>query len=238
MPPRRIRTPLSRFRLIGRGVYTVGEAARLTRVPRPTLRRWTQGYEYEYRGRARSLPPIIGTGVSRIDGDPVLEFLDLVEIQFLDAFRRLGVQTRTIRLASLRARDLLGRRHPFASQRFVSDGHAILMEIAPQTQDQRFLDLVVDQLEFSAIVTPFLLASLTFGETGQAEEWWPLGQGRHVVVSPRRAFGAPIVAGRGVPTRVLAKGVAVEGSAEAVAWWYDVEVDAVRDAVEFESSLV
>jgi len=45
----------------------------------------------------------------------------------------------------------------------------------------------------------------------RAGQWWPLGQERCALVSPRIQFGAPHIAGTGVRTDVIAQMVAAEG---------------------------
>ena len=59
-----------------------------------------------------------------------------------------------------------------------------------------------------------------------------------VVVDPARNMGQPTVTRSGVPTRVLARSVQTNGSVATVAHWFEVTPDEVRDAVEFERSLV
>jgi hypothetical protein len=39
------------YRLIGRGIYTIPEALRLTRVPRSTIRRWSLGHRFRFNGQ-------------------------------------------------------------------------------------------------------------------------------------------------------------------------------------------
>ncbi len=38
-----------RFKVIGRGVYSLAEAERLAKVPRKRIKRWTAGYAYRYK---------------------------------------------------------------------------------------------------------------------------------------------------------------------------------------------
>jgi uncharacterized protein (DUF433 family) len=215
----------------------LAEAQRLTRVPRDTIRRWTQGYVYRSGDDERFSPPVIGTDVPPVEGTPVLDFSDLLEVRFLDAFRRYGVSLRVIRLASRRAQELLGRTHPFSTRIFKTDGQTILAEIVRGTEDPLLLDLVRDQFEFKRIVDPHLYRGIEYDELHEPMRWWPLGKDRHVVVDPERAFGNPIVMPGAVPTSILAWGLEAEGSEEVVARWYDVPVAAVRDAAEFESGL-
>lgn len=68
-----------------------------------------------------------------------------------------------------------------------------------------------------------------------AARWFPVAS-RRVVIDPARSFGQPIVQ-EGVPTLVLAKTFAAEGSYSRVARWYDVDVRSVRAAVDFEHRL-
>lgn len=227
----------SDFEVIGRGVYTLADTQRLTGVPRDTVRRWTRGYTYRYRGKERHSPPIIATRTPRLAGVPTLDFADLLEVRFLEAFRAYGVSARTIRRAAIQARELLGRPRPFSTRIFKTDGRTILAELVRDSADPMLLDLVRDQYEFKKLVDPHLYDGLEFNQLEEPERWWPLGPERSVVIDPLRAFGAPIVEREGVQTLILASGVVAEGSIEAVAAWYRVEVTAVEDALEFEQSL-
>lgn len=226
----------TRYALIGHGTYSFAEAERLTGVPAYTIRRWTKGYSYRYQGEDRHSPPIIATHARYTEGGPALDFADLLEVRFLDAFRRYGVGAWAIRIASLRAQELLGRPRPFSTQIFKTDGRTVLAELVPEAGDPHLLDLVRDQYEFSKVVDPFLYSGIEFNQLQEPCRWWPLGDARKVVIDPKRSFGAPIVSESGVPTAVLAAGFAAEGSLEFVAQWYRVTLDEVKDAVEFETS--
>ena len=45
--------------LICRGIYTVGEASRLTGVPAATIRRWLRGYAYEVAAGPKVARPVV-----------------------------------------------------------------------------------------------------------------------------------------------------------------------------------
>lgn len=180
------------------------------------------------------MDPVIATDLGKIGGESVIDFSDLIEIRFLDAFRKYGVSARAIRIAALRAREMLGRPRPFSTHRFKTDGRTILTEILRPGDDRILIDLVRDQVEFDTVVSPLLYAGLEFNQFDEPERWWPLGHERLIVIDPRRNFGAPITVYEGVPTRVLADAVRVEGSVSAVASIYDVVERAVADAVDFE----
>jgi hypothetical protein len=58
-------------------------------------------------------PPVIAAAAQEAIGLPALDFADLIEVRFLDAFLQHGVSWWTIRTAAERVRELLGRHHPF-----------------------------------------------------------------------------------------------------------------------------
>jgi uncharacterized protein (DUF433 family) len=182
------------------------------------------------------MPAIIGREPDSATS-PILTFADLIEIRFLDAFRQKGVSTKALRIASQRAKELLGRHHPFSTQIFKSDGRTILAEITKETGDRALLDILSDQFVFETVIASYLYAGLDFNELKEPARWWPLGKDRTVVIDPRRAFGAPIIARTGVPTKILNSAVNAEQSVEFVAKWYGVEVQEVTDAVDFETKL-
>ncbi|MDQ3222076.1 MAG: helix-turn-helix domain-containing protein [Gemmatimonadota bacterium] len=229
----------SNFRFIGQGVYSVAEAGRLTGVSVENLRRWARGYHYQCRGEKRYSPPIIGTGLTERDQDPILEFRDIIEARFLAAFRKAGVSWRVIRMVAAKVHGTLEQTHPFATRIFRTDGRTILLQlISDDEMDNRLVDLLHDQYEWDRVVGDYLVEEkVEFRPTQEPIRWWPLGQDRQVVVDPARAFGAPIVSDEGVQTYLLAKAVGIEGDVDFVAHWYSVKPEAVRDAVTFETGL-
>ena len=229
--------PIS-FQHIGKGVYNLAEAERLIKIPRQRISRWTRGYTYRYKGEVRHTPPLIAWGAEHaVKEGPILSFLDLLEVRFLDAFFVHGVSRKAIRIAALNARELLGRHHPFSTYIFKTDGRSIFAEIAKGTDDKRLLDVVRNQFVFVQVISPSLYAGIEFGESNDPQRWWPLGKKHVVVIDPKRGFGAPIVARSGVPTKVLAGAFKAEGSVEFVAKWYEVSEREVCDAVLFEERL-
>src|SRR5439155_21144893 len=79
------------------GIYTVTDAARLTRVSAGRIRRWLKGYRYKSRKKKQySSPPLWNGQFKPIDGKLALGFLDLIEVKFVDAFLNAGVIWDTI----------------------------------------------------------------------------------------------------------------------------------------------
>ena len=228
---------ITSFEVIGRGVYCLSDAERLTKVPRQRIRRWAKGYSYQYKGRERQSAPIVAARLLSGETELVLDFADLLEVRFLNAFREHGVGWKAIRIAAARAKELLGRHHPFSSRIFMTDGRTIMVEIVQETGDKALLDLVKSQYVFRSVLAPSLYAGFEFNDLDEPMRWWPLGMRRRVVVDPQRGFGAPIAAKSGVPTQVLASAYNVEKSYAYVSRWYEVEVREVKDAVQFENQL-
>ncbi len=224
-------------KLVGIGLYTVPEAARLTKVPKPTIRRWLFGYRTRRSGQFAELPPVWESQIARIDSVTGLGFLDLMEIRFVHAFRAHGVSLNNIRIAVERACEIFGSDHPFAKKRFQTDGRRIFAAIAESSGEMTLIDLVKSQYAFHRVVRPSLYASLEFSEADEVVRWFPLWPKQQVVVDPKKAFGRPIVSSGHVPTDTLARAVEAEGSMERVTRWFDVPMQAVRAAVEFEKEL-
>lgn len=219
---------------LGRGIYSVPDAARLLQVTSRNIRRWVLGYQ-DYSTKA-SHPPVIVPDYEPIDSEPVLSFLDLIELRFVTAFRDYGVSLQEIRRASEIAAKLVDNQHPFATKRFYTDRKRILAEIIRDGTDLELLSLVKRQYEIRDVVLPVLHEGIDFSEFDLARRWWPMGKKAGVVVDPAKSFGRPIVSRSGVPTDVLAQAVAVQGSIHEVMLWYEVQEEDVRAAVEFENT--
>jgi uncharacterized protein (DUF433 family) len=223
------------FRLIGRGVYTVSEAARLTSVPAPRIRRWLQGYEYRTDGPMRRPEPITEPSFGLIDETPAINFLDLVEIRFVNAFLDQGVTWAYLRRAYGKAAEIVQHPRPFSTRKFRTEGRSILNEIVMTGRHRSTLDVGAGRMGFWPMFAPFF-KQLDF-DADEASRWWPLAN-RKVVIDPQRSFGQPIVARDGIPTRTLYRAYLAEHEAiSEVASWYGISRHSVKAAIEFEERL-
>lgn len=220
--------------LLNTGLYTVPEAARLTRVSIGKIRRWLKGYDFKSGECVRHSDAVWQGELKPIESKLALSFRDLLELRFVDAFIRAGVSWRTMRRAHTKAQAQLKSTHPFCSNRIFTDGRRILLRQGEEDSDQVLIDLVNNQAEFARIVEPFR-KELEF--SGSDVIWWPLGKEYQIIIDPKRNFGQPSAARSGVPTRVLARSAKTNGSVEAVSHWFEVSEGEVRDAVEFERRL-
>jgi hypothetical protein len=118
---------------LGRGIYSIPEASRLTRVSSQRIRGWLHGSRYQIKREKRTSQPVIAADYARSGGAVSLSFLDLIEVRFINEFRGAGVGWKAIRVASARAREILRQGHPFSTKRFRTDGKTILLEIARES---------------------------------------------------------------------------------------------------------
>jgi len=220
--------------LIGKGIYPVPDAARLSKVSPRRIRYWIEGRDSESTASVR--PSGLWAGQHEAVGNKiVLGFLDLQEVRFVDAFLKQGVSWPFLRRAHEMARNRYETDHPFCTLQFVTDGKHIF-EILRESGQAQLEEIVHGQRVFPGVVKPFV-RDLEFSQDDRIARWWALGINRRVVLDPARQFGQPIVAQAGVPTEVLFLAVKSGTSEDEVARWYEVSRKDVEDAVEFEKRL-
>jgi len=231
----------SDFRLLGKGLYSLAEAARIASfatqksLTSAAIRRWLWGYSYSAAGESKMAEPLWVPQLAPVTESRVVSFRDLVEIMFVATFRNEGISLQTIRRIIDKAAELIEGRYPLSSLKFASYSKTIVADTVDPEERRSVFDLDTGQY---LLETEFarLRAALDYTDL-YASRWWPLGKGRQIVVDPSRGFGRSIVAVEGVPTAALQGAYRAEGSIGAVARWFDVSEESVRDAVEYENRL-
>lgn len=219
---------------LGKGIYTVPDASRLSRVSMRRIRYWLKGLPSE---DARESSGRLWRGeLTPIDDKFALGFLDLQEVRFIDAFLKAGVSWHLLRATHGIARTRYETEHPFCTRCFVTDGRYIIEEVATQPDGLAYEEILHGQRVFPDVVKPFL-RELEFSPDDHLLRWWPLGIDRSVVLDPQRQFGQPIIARAGVATEVLHAAAKAGQAVEEIADWYELDAGAVRDAIEFETAL-
>lgn len=221
--------------MLGKGIYTVPDASRLSRVSSRRIRYWLKGLPSEEVAESTSRRLWQGE-LDPIDDKLALGFLDLQEVRFIDAFLKTGVSWHLLRSVHGLARARYGIEHPFCTRPFVTDGNEIFEEIAKKPEGFDYEEVVRGQRVFPQVTQPFL-RELEFSTDDQLVRWWPLGTNRAVVLDPRRQFGQPITACSGVATEILQAAAKVGQTVEEIADWYELDPNSVRDAIEFELAL-
>lgn len=226
------------MKLIGVGLYTFQEASKLTKASSQELRRWLKGYAYKVHALDERVisAPLWQTELaeSELEG---ISFHDLLEVRFVQAFRKHGVSLQTIRLASQQAREIFNHPYPFTCKRFQTDGRTIFSAALKETGEMQLLDLVKKQYAFTKIIEPSLYRGIEFGHDELASQWYPVPRSKAIVLNPSLAFGKPIVTRGSIRTSILYDAFKVEESKLFVAKLYDVPISAVEAAIRFEERL-
>jgi uncharacterized protein (DUF433 family) len=222
--------------LLGVGIYTITEAARMTDVSSGRIRRWLRGYKYRTKDEQRESPPVWRPDLPIVEDTLALSFRDLMEVRFVDYFIDKGVSWKMLRRAAQYASEIVGSTHPFATRKFQTDGHRIFSEFGKRPRERRIMDVVSTQYSLPQ-VEPLLYKGLEFASDINIVRWFPMAPSKRVVVDPAIAFGQPTVSPEGVPTSILAKAMSVEQSVDRVAKWYEISKRSVAVAVEFETRL-
>jgi uncharacterized protein (DUF433 family) len=216
---------------LGRGVYAIAEAARLTDVKPATVRAW-------FRGRRRDGGPV-GRG-PLLDGDygspNVISFLDLIEVLVAGHLREAGVSLGTVRRAHGAIARHLRTGHPFGRRELCTDGGRIFLRTAADADagGAELLEVIGRQHFFERVMRPYLTRVDYDPATGLARSW-AVADG--VVIDPAVSLGKPVVVGTGIPASVLAAAYRANGDdADAVGAWYGVSPDDVRRAARFAAA--
>ena len=218
------------------GFYTAKEAARLLRIDnRQRIYRWLRPLEHSAN---RELGAVIQRDYRPIEKWQELSFWDLIEVRFVEHFRRQGLSLQYLRKVAERARRELKTQHPFAlsKAKFLTDRKKIFEQVA-EKEGPKVHELLTGQYEMYATIEEVLAKGIAFNpKTFLAEEWRPLGnECPRVVVNPRYDFGRPVIGGRHVPTAaIFRQWKAEKGDRRRVAGWWEIDKSEVDEAIEFE----
>ena len=219
------------------GFYTVREAARLLSIAQPSkITGWLRGYP------ARGTSPIIDRQYEPIAGAQELGFWDLIEVRFVEHFRKQGVSLQSLRKAAATAREEWKTNHPFAlsKARYLTDRVSVFSRTARDLKDATLLNLVTKQFEMYEVLETVLAKGVEFDPgSGLAREWKPRPKEfPSVGLKPTLAYGQPAILSKGVPTAAIFNSWKAEnGSYGAVSGWFEISDEQAREAVEFELGL-
>lgn len=218
-------------KLLGIGLYTPIEAARLLNISSGKITRWLRGHTI----KGKTYDPLWKPQIDLKDDKVYLGFRDLLEMRTAHAFMDVGVSAIAIRKAISEAQKYVNDERPLSTTKFKTDGLSIFLEIASETDDPQLLDVFKKQYTFKRIIDASL-KDVEFDGIAPVK-WWPRSKHRKIVLDPERSFGQPIEIESGVPTAILNAAAKVEGSEEKAARLWLVTPKAIRRAVEFEESL-
>jgi uncharacterized protein (DUF433 family) len=214
--------------------YPFIEAAHYLNIPLSTLRAWCLGQGLRSDGRTRRFQPLI-----RLDANDrrSLSFLNLVEAHVLAAIRRQHhVPLPKVRQALVYVSKKLGTDRPLAEAEFQPDGVDLFLEklgsLINVTREgqMEMADLIRDHLkriERDKQGIPIRLFLFTRNDDSR-------DQPSPVVVDPRIAFGRPVLAGRAVPTAILADRFKAGDTLIQLAEDYDTSPQEIEEALRCE----
>jgi len=234
--------PRPRPRLLGVGLYTRADAVRLLRMTPSRVTRWVRGYSYwltySAKPERRDQPPVVRVRLPRIGGTTLISFLDLMELRVVKALVDHGLSLQHVRRVARLASDLFETPYPFASRRIFTDGEEVFASLSREVNDGSLVELSArhQQLIAAPIVAQYITELDFDPHSSLAERWWPLGRGVPILLDPRIAFGAPVIAGTATRTEIIA-GLARSADETAAADAYQIEPFKVEAALRFEAEL-
>jgi len=216
--------------MIGEGIYTPSEAARMARMPTQMFNRWF------YASADRE--PVLTPRFDDVAGERVVCFWDLIQA--------VGVRN----LRTHRAGQKLSLQNIRQSIQIVKSEYEIDFPLARKHtlyvyanrlilrigDDYIGLDKKIDkdQLYHHAIIAPYM-QEIQFDTKSMAQQWQPL-ESKHYSVQLRgdRRFGMPTIEPGGILVEALAEAAEAEGSIEAAAEAFDTKSEAVNLARKYQ----
>ncbi|WP_146193179.1 hypothetical protein [Maritimibacter sp. 55A14] len=214
--------------ILGKGVYTPSEAARLVGTNAQQVLRWTRG--------SGPNEPLWHAHYQFLDKDVTeISFLDLIEVRVVNALRQAKISLQSIRFAISFAREKYGIDRPLASQSFKTDGTEILMEAVEN--DGEYVSLSKKrpgQKVFREIISQSLNDLEYEGEF--AARWRPKGYSS-VIIDPERHFGDPILDAYGISTSIIYNEFNEFNDLRYLSRIYEVPTKDLQVCILFERSL-
>ena len=223
------------YSFIGKGIYSISEVSKYTGIDSRKIRRWTNGYKTNL---SRAYESIYIHDYDSINEKTSLSFLDLVEIRFIDAFHKHGVSWKAIRIASEKAKEIIGKDHPFSTRKFYTDKRNILTRIAISEKQNELLDLVHSQFELDEILQPCLFEGIDFADVDIASRWYPIGRDNPIIIDPSYNFGRPVINDVFVDTKLLFDMYKSKKTIEEISMWYEIDCNLIQSAINYETQLV
>jgi len=213
--------------ILGEGVYTPREAARLIGATPQDVRRWTRG--------SGATEPLWHAYYQPIEDAAEVSFADVIELRVVKSFRKANISLQAIRFAIRFAQEKYGIDRPLSSLGFKTDGGEILMNAVER--DGYYVSLSKKrpgQKVFSDIVMQSLV-DLEYADERIAR--WRPSFARGVVIDPERFFGDPILDKYGISTKVIADEYNNFQDRKYLSGIYEIPIKEIDKAIKFEKYL-
>lgn len=216
--------------ILGRGIYSLSEAARLTQLKPSRVREWIIG-----RPTLASRKPVFHTDYRSIDATHAISFHDLIELFVAGQLRNHRVSLQSLRKVHAQLARELGTRHPFCRSELLTDGKRVFTLGLDEDHQQQMIEVLTHQRVFAKVLLPFL-ERIDYDQASSLALRWCITRG--VLVDPTINLGKPVIEDIGISTAILASAYEANArNADLVAEWYKVHVRHVLAAVDFERSL-
>jgi uncharacterized protein (DUF433 family) len=224
-------------KLLGRGIYSVDEAAFYLRVPKKTISRWVFG---DVQGQAvveRELPD---------EDDKIVTFLDFIQALHIRQIRTdtdCKIALPKIRDAIKTAREKYSSPYPLATKHTTYlYGNELTIAVGNDKDVPReFVEITGKNKHHGMIgkVVELYGKDLTFDPATGFANGYRAGvySGTEIWMKPAIRFGEPIVSECGYTARTLYEATVTEGDFEKVAQAYGVLVSQVEAGYRYIQSL-
>ena len=200
--------------------YQISEAANYARVAPQTVIAWHK---------------IEAALLKQRDKRSALNYMQLIEVAVVAAFRKAGVPMPRIRKARAYAAHELKSEFPFAEYGFKENGKHLFLDSA-QIDVKSGTALSADQhgqLAWESVIGR--LREFDYEKEGIVLRWHVAGPASPIIIDPRISFGAPAI--KGTPTWIIRGRYDAGESDSDIADDFGIKKDEVREALKFEGAL-
>lgn len=160
---------------IGNGIYTLTEAAKLTRLSRSRVQSWFAQRPDTERA------PVFLSDYAELQDHRVLSFHDLIDALVAGQLRGLGVCMQEVRRAYTILQEEWGQEHPLCMGSLFTEQGRIFMAIENADDVEHFVEVVSRQGSLGPVIAPYL-RQIDFDDATDIAIRWHIHDG--VVVDP------------------------------------------------------
>ena len=213
--------------ILGYGVYTPREAARLVGESPQQVLRWTRG--------VGPSEPLWNARYRFIEDSAEVSFIDLIELRVVSAMRKNGISLQSIRFAISFAQEALRIERPLSSRNFKTDGAEVLMEAMENDGEHISLS---SHRPGQKVFTEIIRQSLNDLEyDGDLVARWRPKNFADVVLDPQRSFGGPVLDAYGISTATLLAEFEQFEDLKYLSQMYEIPIQSIKSGISFEKHL-
>lgn len=209
---------------LGEGVFTASDIAKILYIPYYRVNYWFGNYI-----KKKFAEQLNHQYHFEIDGITAVNFYSLIEIHIFSLLREKGVKPNKIIEAHRTLARFYGTKFPFATKPVYSDGGTIFFgENSPMIVANRTLQMVITEF-----LEPYC-EKISFNEDKLAEEYYPMGKDKSIVVNPNHQFGTPTITGTNIIPDVIYSLYLGGETIRSLTRLYPLSEQQVKDAIEYK----